>query len=109
MIGWLKNLFSKPDAPKPKPIRIDLPEGIAHDQLAKLGINHLAQDNPFDGLVAQFQELGLSPENADLAAERIAAGMTRALMFGDKTRPDPDHDPLATAAFDLIKSGQDPD
>ena len=109
MISWLKNLFSNPEVPKPEAFRIALPEGITNDQLAKLGINHLAQDNPFDGLVAQFQKLGLSPEDADLAAERIAAGMTRALMFGDKTRPDPGHDPLATAAFDLIKSGQDPD
>ncbi len=109
MIGWLKRRLAKPQKPKQAPVRIHLPEGISYDALSKIGINHLAQDNPFDELVTEFQKLGLSPEDADLAAERVAAGMTRALMFGDKTRPDADLDPLATTAFDIIKSGQTQD
>lgn len=104
MIGWLKALIAKPAKPMSDPISLTLPEGVTYADLAEQGIAHLAADKAFDDLVNAFMSQGLSAEDADVAADRIAGGMTRALMFGDRTRPNKDHDPLATIAFDLMKS-----
>ena len=103
----ISGLWSKP---KPLPegwtddMSIPLPDGIAPAEVARLGVEHLGSDAPLDKLVEKFKRLGLTDTDAELAADRIAGGMTRAFMPNPAAAPDGDKDPIARAAYDLIRN-----
>ena len=83
---------------------IPLPDGITPAEIARLGVEHLGHDAPFDKLVEKFKGIGLTDTDAELAADRIAGGMTRAFMPNPAAAPNGDKDPIARAAYDLIRS-----
>jgi hypothetical protein len=80
-------------------LSIVLPSGVTLDEVVEVVLRSEALKKPYEGIVAELVELGLSENDAQLAHDRSLGGLVRAATSSPATAEWQDKDPVAWTSY----------